>query len=148
MWLAQSGELKPLGAEERMGGDGWGKTRPRQVTEAGAWPETRPQEHPQGHCAASTQSRGALPGEGMGRGAHLHPLFLVLHTVQLVVLVTVLVLTALQEGDLLQHRAAQALFAIFACRVPAHDRGAGGALVPPGGKAQRWPEPGPGAQGG
>lgn len=46
-----------------------------------------------------------------------------LHTVQLIVLVAVLILTVLQEGNLLQHRATQALSAIFTRRIPAHDRG-------------------------
>lgn len=66
---------------------------------------------------------GALPS---GSRAHLHTLLLVLHTVQLVVLVAVLVLAVLQEGDLLQHRAAQALLPVFACCIPAHSRGQSG----------------------
>lgn len=68
--------------------------------------------------------------------AHLHALLLVLHAVQLVILIAVLVLAVLQEGDLLEHGAAQAFFAVFACRIPAHNRGAEGALVLPGDKAQ------------
>ena len=56
-----------------------------------------------------------------GRRAHLHTLLPVLRAVQLVVLVTVIVLAVLQERDLLQHRAAQALSAVLAGRVPALD---------------------------
>lgn len=56
-----------------------------------------------------------------GRRAHLHTLLPVLRAVQLVVLVTVIVLAVLQERDLLQHRAAQALSAVLAGRVPAQD---------------------------
>lgn len=56
------------------------------------------------------QSRGVPLENGRGTSsgprAHLHTLLLVLHTVQLVVLVTVFVLTVWQEGDLFQHRAA------------------------------------------
>lgn len=41
---------------------------------------------------------------GWGAGVfHLHALLLVLHIVKLIVLIAVLILTVLQEGDLLQH---------------------------------------------
>ena len=56
------------------------------------------------------QSRGAPLEKGRGTSpgprAHLHTLLLVLHAVQLIVLITVFVLTVWREGDLLQHRAA------------------------------------------
>lgn len=55
-------------------------------------------------------------------------LLLVLHTVQLtvvlmavvllMVLMAILLLTILQKGNLLQHPATSALFAIFACHIP------------------------------
>ena len=71
---------------------------------------------------------------GRGRRTHLHALLPVLRAVQLIVLVTVIVLAVLQEGDLLQHRATQALSAVLAGRVPAQDGGgAGGGGVSPAG---------------
>lgn len=42
-----------------------------------------------------------------------------LHTVQLIILIAVFILTVLQEGYLLQYRATQALLAIFARCIPA-----------------------------
>lgn len=78
---------------------------------------------------------GAPPGRG--QRAHLHSLLPVLRTVQLIILVTVIILAVLQEGDLLQHRATQALSAVLAGRVPAQDGGgAEGGSVLPGDKAR------------
>lgn len=42
-----------------------------------------------------------------------------LHTVQFIILIAVFILAVLQEGYLLQHRATQALLAIFASCIPA-----------------------------
>ena len=91
-----------------------------------------PEDTPRGPLHAGGPSWIGAPGSR----PHLHALLLVLHAVQLVVLVTVLVLAVLQEGDLLQHRAAQALFAVLAGRIPAQDRGAEGLSVLPDDKAR------------
>lgn len=88
--------------------------------------------HRPGHEGSpeSTLKGNSVPPEGGGEGAHLHARLPVLRAVQLIVLVAVLVLAVLQEGDLLQHRATHALFAIFAGRIPAHDMGAEGGISP------------------